>query len=50
MNETKPQDVPPDDTPNQGPNLVVIYALIVVALLGAIVIAAFIVFPFYKHR
>ena len=50
MSETKPQDVQPEETPNQGPNLVLIYSLIALALLGAIGIAAFIVFPFYRHR
>lgn len=50
MNETKPQDVQPEDEPNQGPNLVLIYSLIALALLGAIAIAAFIVLPFYNHR
>ena len=46
MNSGRPQD----DAPNSGPNLVLIYSLIALALLGAIAIAAFIVFPFYIHR
>jgi hypothetical protein len=37
--------------PNQtGPNLVVMYALIALALVVAIGFAALIVWPFYQHR
>jgi len=39
-----------EETPNSGPNLTLIYSLIVLALLGAIAVAAFIVLPFYNHR
>ncbi len=50
MSENQPAGPPSDEPPNPGPNLTLIYSLIVLALLGAIAIAAFIVFPFYKHR
>lgn len=33
-----------------GPNLALIYCLLGLALLVAIVVAAFIVLPFYQHR
>jgi hypothetical protein len=35
---------------SSGPNLTLIYALIALALLAAIAVAAFIVFPFYIRR
>ena len=44
---------PPDeaeDEPKRGPNLTLVYGLIVLAMIVAIVIAAFVVLPFYKHR
>ena len=55
MNEMKAPDPNasgqlPDQEPSQGPNLVLIYSLIGLALLAAIAIAAFIVLPFYNHR
>jgi hypothetical protein len=34
----------------QGPNLKLLYGLIALALVAAIAIAAFIVFPFYQRR
>jgi hypothetical protein len=34
----------------RGPNLVVIYTLIAIAFVAAIVLAGFIVAPFYLHR
>jgi len=34
----------------KGPNIILLYALLALALLGAITFAAMIVFPFYKHR
>lgn len=46
MSENKPTD----DTPNSGPNLTLIYSLIVLALLAAIGVATLIVLPFYNHR
>lgn len=39
-----------DDQPSKGPNLVLIYSLLGLALLIAIVVAAFIVLPFYQRR
>ena len=38
-----------EEEPSRRPNLTVIYSLIVLAMLAAIAIAAFIVLPFY-HR
>jgi len=40
----------PDDEPRQGPNLTLIYSLIVLALIAATAIAAMIVLPFYQRR
>jgi hypothetical protein len=40
----------PEEKPPSGPNLVLMYALIALALLTATVIAAFIVLPFYLRR
>ncbi len=39
-----------EETPPSGPNLVLIYGLILLAMIAAIAVAAFIVLPFYKHR
>ena len=39
-----------DQEERKGPNLVVAYGLMVLALLIAIAIAAYIVWPFYKGR
>lgn len=36
--------------PDQGPNLVLLYSLIALALAAAIALAAFIVWPFYLRR
>lgn len=36
--------------PDQGPNLVLLYSLIALALAAAIGLAAFIVWPFYLRR
>ena len=36
--------------PSQGPNLVILYSLIALALAVAIGLAALIVLPFYQHR
>jgi hypothetical protein len=38
------------ETSGRGPNLTLIYGLVVLAMLAAIVIAAFIVLPFYQRR
>ena len=42
-------DGDPEEEPSRGPNLVVIYGLILLAMLVATAVAAFIVYPFY-HR
>lgn len=39
-----------EEEPNRGPNLTLIYSLIVLAVLVAIALAAFIVVPFYHRR
>lgn len=39
-----------DDRPAKGPNLVLIYCLLGVAMLAAMAVAALIVLPFYTHR
>ncbi len=51
MNEiqTPQTDRDPDKAPARGPSLTLFYTLIVLAMLAAIAIAAFIVLPFY-HR
>ncbi len=40
----------PEDTPSKGPNLVLIYSLIALALAVAIGFALLIVLPFYHRR
>jgi hypothetical protein len=47
--EPDPQLVPDDRGPS-GPNLKVAYALVAIALVGAICIALLIVLPFYHRR
>jgi hypothetical protein len=47
--EPKDQLVP-DDNGSSGPNLKVAYALLAIALIGAVCIALFIVLPFYHRR
>jgi hypothetical protein len=51
-NETpvKPQQVPEDDEPSKGPNLVLIYSLLAAAFLAAMGLAVLIVLPFYHRR
>jgi hypothetical protein len=39
-----------DDEPPQGPNLVIAFSIMALALLAAIAAAALIVWPFYKGR
>ena len=39
-----------EDEVDKGPNLFVLYGLLAFAILGAMVCAALIVWPFYKHR
>jgi hypothetical protein len=41
---------PADDEPSKGPNLVLLYSLLGLAFVIAIVLAAFIVLPFYHRR
>jgi hypothetical protein len=53
MNEVRPPEPEhPDaeDDRSQGPNLMLIYSLIVLAMLVAMGIAAWIVLPFYMRR
>lgn len=40
----------PEEDPSRGPNLVVIYGLILLAMLVAVAVAAFIVLPFYRRH
>ncbi|MFZ0745821.1 MAG: hypothetical protein WAM85_15535 [Terracidiphilus sp.] len=47
LRESQPESV---DQPSQGPNLVVLYSILAIALLVAIGIAVFIVLPFYHRR
>lgn len=49
MSEIKPSDSD-EEQESHGPNLTVIYSLIVLAMLAAIALAAFIVLPFYHRR
>ncbi|HVN92272.1 MAG TPA: hypothetical protein VMT38_01175 [Terracidiphilus sp.] len=53
MSDGAPPDVEPEgpnnDSPH-GPNLVLLYTLIALALVAAILLAAFIVRPFYLRR
>jgi hypothetical protein len=49
----RPEPAPPgdEDEPSRpGPNLVLMYSLIALAMLAAIAIAALIVLPFYNRR
>ncbi len=39
-----------DEQQSRGPNLVLIYSLLGVALIAAMAIAALIVLPFYRHH
>ena len=53
MSEAMPPASQPDpkkNEPGRGPNLALIYALIVLAMIAAIAVAAFIVLPFYHRR
>ena len=53
MNEAHTPDPGSGDeqgAPNRGPNLTLIYSLIVLAMIVAIAIAAMVVLPFYHHR
>ena len=46
----KPPEDPAGDQPSQGPNLVLIYSIVALALILATFCAAMIVLPFYLHR
>ncbi|MGC1461849.1 MAG: hypothetical protein WA802_06580 [Terracidiphilus sp.] len=50
MNNPEPNSPDPEEAPPQGPNLVLIYSLIALALAAAIVLALLIVRPFYLRR
>ena len=39
-----------EDPQSSGPNLMLIYSLLGLAILIAMIVAAFIVLPFYQHR
>lgn len=47
MNEPNQEEEPEE---RRGPSLTLIYSLIVLAMLAAIAVAAFIVLPFYHRR
>ncbi|MDR3725592.1 MAG: hypothetical protein P4K86_00980 [Terracidiphilus sp.] len=48
--ERRTQDDQEEDRPSQGPNLIVLYALIALALAAAIGFALLVVMPFYHRR
>ncbi|HEX4321797.1 MAG TPA: hypothetical protein VHZ52_12875 [Acidobacteriaceae bacterium] len=54
--QKKPSPTPPPeiedelDEANRGPNLVLLYSLLALALLAAMAFAAMVVWPFYKIR
>ncbi|MGA3346393.1 MAG: hypothetical protein ABSC76_16145 [Terracidiphilus sp.] len=54
MSELKRRALPAgeeeDDSPGKGPNLVLIYGLLALAMATAIGLALLIVFPFYHRR
>jgi hypothetical protein len=53
MNEGRPHASQSDgdqENRNRGPNLTLIYSLIVLAMIAAIAIAALVVLPFYHRR
>jgi hypothetical protein len=53
MSELERRPGPPgeeEDSQNKGPNLALIYGLLVLALAAAIGLALMIVFPFYHRR
>jgi hypothetical protein len=45
-----PSSLQEDDEPNPGPNLILLYSLIALALAAAIGFALLIVLPFYHRR
>lgn len=54
--QKKPGPTPPPeiedelDAANRGPNLVLLYSLLALALIAAMTFAALVVWPFYKAR
>jgi hypothetical protein len=50
MSSESPERAEEEDEPSKGPNLVLIYSLLGMALLAAMAIAVLIVFPFYHRR
>ncbi len=46
-NEKEKEDAPSGD---KGPNLILLYALLALGILGAMVFAAMVVYPFYLRR
>ena len=53
MNEANTPHQEQDDgqnAPNRGPNLTLIYTLIVLAMIAAVAVAAMVVLPFYHRR
>lgn len=52
MSKQKPEtdQQPADDPIQRGPNLLLVYGLMLAALLIAIGLATLVVWPFYQHR
>jgi hypothetical protein len=50
MSEREPNPAEHEEEPQKGPNLVLLYSLIALALVAAIGFAMMIVFPFYVRR
>lgn len=51
MSDTNPPNhEAAEEESHRGPNLVLVYSLLAVALVTAIAIAVLIVLPFYRHR
>jgi hypothetical protein len=53
MSKPAPTDTPPEletDEEPRGPNLILLYALLALALLAAMGFAAMVVWPFYVRR
>ena len=46
----KSGSLPDEEREQRGPNLILLYSLLTLALLGAMAFAAMIVFPFYQRR
>jgi hypothetical protein len=46
----RPTNGPGDEPPSQGPNLILLYGLVALALAAAIGFALLIVMPFYQRR